>query len=94
MLTDLLNQYLFRQEPEFCVMIGKVTQKGSTFAVFSSKKIQQSETTKKKIKSIISLKWTPSEELLQLAAKETLMNSIFGNESDYNEGLFEIKCLA
>ena len=90
MLTDILLKYLFRQEDEFCVMLGQVTQKGSTFAILNSKRIWQSETTKKKIRSIINLKWTPSENLLQLAARQTLMDSIFGKESDYNGGLFKI----
>lgn len=90
MLTELLIKYVFRQEPEFCIFLGKVTQKGSTLAIFSSTKVWQRETLKTKLGSILRLRWNPSEYLLQLAAKETLMESIYGKENDYNEGLFMI----
>lgn len=90
MLTDILLKYLFRQEPEFCIRLGQVMQKGSTFAAFSSKSIWQSETLRKKIKSILTLKWTPTQNLLQSAARQTLMNSIFGDEPNYGDSLFKI----
>lgn len=90
MIAGLLIKYIFREEPEFCVMLGSVTQKGSTFAAFSSKEIWKKETIKKKLKSLLRLRWIPTEELIQSAAKLTLMESMFGDETDYGEGLFKI----
>jgi len=90
MLSQLLIKYIFRFDKEFCIFLGTVKQKGSTVAIFSSQKIWKRETFLKKLKSVLTLRWTPSENLVQLAAKETLNEAMFGNPSDYNEGLFKI----
>lgn len=90
MFSKLLIKYVFRQDAEFCVMLGQEKQKDSVYAVLESKQIWKSESFKKKIKSIVKFNWIPSEHLLQSAAKETLLVLIFGNELDYNDGLFKI----
>jgi hypothetical protein len=90
MLSRLLIKYIFRFDKEFCIFLGTVKQKGSTVAIFSSQKIWEREPLLKKIKSIITLRWTPAKDLIQLAAKETLNEVMFGYPSDYNDGLFKI----
>lgn len=90
MLSKLLIKYIFKYDEEFCIFLGAVKQKGTPVALFSSQKIWSKEPLAKKIKSLLTLKWIPSDHLIQLATKETFNDTMFGNPSDYNEGLFKI----
>ncbi len=90
MKSKQLLKYLFRCEPEFSIFLGTVKQKGSVVAFINAERVWHQESLSKKITSILSLNWRPSDYLIQRAAQETLNHSIFGNESDYNEGLIKI----
>jgi len=90
MLTNFIIKYLFRQEPELGIFLGSIKQKGSTIAYINSANIWEKEPFKKKIKSIFTLNWMPSENLIQIASKETLDQAIYGNKRDYNDGLLKI----
>ena len=90
MLTNFIIKYILRQDQEIGLFLGSVKQKGSTIAYVNSANIWRKEPLSKKIKSIFTLNWTPSENLIQTASKETLNQAIYGCEADYNEGLFKI----
>jgi hypothetical protein len=90
MISKLLVKYWFRQEEEFSVLLGPVKQKGSPVAFILSEKVWKQETFIKKVKSIITFNWTPSEPLLNKISKEVFLKKLFGNPSDYNEELFRI----
>lgn len=90
MFSKILLKYILRIEPEFCIHFGTELQKGSPIIYFSSSKVWEKETLAKKIKSIFSLKYIPTEEILEIAGKETIMESIFGKKEDYAEELYRI----
>lgn len=90
MLTNFLLKYIFRKEPELGVFLGTVVQEGSIIGYVNTKKVWEHEPLKIKLKSILKLNWIPSEDILRLARKEIFMESIYGYETDYNEGLFKI----
>ncbi len=90
MLRGLLTKYLFKVEGEVLVMIGSKTQAGSMFAVIPTEQLWKNETLGLKLRSILSLKWKPSDDLLQKAAIDVFMRDIFGNKSDYADSLFKL----
>ncbi len=90
MLRRLLIKYLFKIDDEVLVMIGSKTQKGSMFAVIQTERLWGKETLRLKLHSILSLKWKPSEDLLQKSAKDVFMRHIFGKKSDYADSLFKL----
>jgi hypothetical protein len=90
MITKFILKYLFRQDKELCVFLGTVMQKGSPIAFVSTEKVWKQETFNKKIKSLISFNWHPSEHLLDKISRQVFYDVIFGYPSDYNSELFKI----
>jgi hypothetical protein len=90
MLGKLLLRYVFRLEKEKTIVLGSIVQTGSMYAAIDMQKIWGKEKLTSKLKSIFQLRWKPSVELIDKAAKETFMRDIFGGESDYGEALFRI----
>jgi hypothetical protein len=89
-LSKLLLKYIFRVEDEIIVSLGTVKQKGSTVAILNSKQIWEQEPFKNKLKSIFRMKWQPSGESVQEAARQTLLENIFGTDADFGSTLFQI----
>ena len=90
MLSKILLKYLFRTESEFSLLFGTELQKGSPIIYVSSLRVWEKESFKKKIKSILSIKYYPTEQILEKAGKETVMETIFGNKENYGEELYRI----
>lgn len=90
MTSKFLLKYWFRQDEEIGILLGTIRQKGSPIAFVRPEKIWQQETFKKKIQSICTLNWKPSEHLLDKISREVFYEDIFGYPSDYNEALFKI----
>ena len=90
MLSKILLKYLFRTESEFSLLFGTELQKGSPIIYVSSLGVWKKESFKKKIKSILSIKYYPTEQILEKAGKETVMETIFGNKENYGEELYRI----
>ena len=90
MLTKLLIKYLFRQENEFIVFLGSEMQPGSLFAILDTRRLWAKESFAKRIKSLLKLKWIPSEEIIQDTTKEVFIKSTFGDYLDYGDELFKI----
>ena len=90
MILELILKYWFRQDKELGVLLGPVRQKGSPIAFVGTEKIWTQETFTKKLKSLISFKWQPSEHLLDRISREVFYEQIFGYPSDYNSELFKI----
>lgn len=90
MTSKFLLKYWFRQDEEIGILLGPIRQKGSPIAFVRPEKIWQQETFKKKIQSICTLNWKPSEHLLDKISREVFYEDIFGFPSDYNEALFKI----
>lgn len=77
-------------EDELVVTMGSKTQKGSLFMPVKTEYIWDEEPILKKAKSILKLKWNPTELIIQKIAKELYMVDVFGNENDYSEELFKL----
>ncbi|MFA7301955.1 MAG: hypothetical protein WC069_06615 [Candidatus Shapirobacteria bacterium] len=90
MFKTFLIKNVFGLEDELIVMIGSKTQKGSIFAPIRSIELWERESLTKKINSLISFKWTPTENLIKTAAKLIFMNDLFGTSEDYGDKLFEL----
>lgn len=75
---------------DIAVMIGTRIQKGSLFAPVKTKELWHRESFIKKLKSIFTFKWIPSEYLLQEGARYIFMNDIFGTPKDYGDKLFKL----
>jgi hypothetical protein len=90
MTSKFLLKYWFRQEEEIGILLGPIRQKGSPIAFVKAEKVWEQEIFKKKIKSIFTLNWKPSEHLLDKISREVFYEDIFGYPSDYNETLFKI----
>lgn len=90
MLSHFIIKYIFRKELEIGMFLGTVKQKGSTIIFLYSTKIWRKESLQKKIKSVLTFNWTPSEDLIQKANYEALNEIIYGHEDDYNKGLLKI----
>ena len=90
MISKFLLKYWFRQDGEIGILLGPIRQKGSPIAFVRAEKIWEQEIIKKKIQSIFTLNWKPSEHLLDKISREVFYEDIFGYPSDYNEALFKI----
>jgi hypothetical protein len=90
MITQFLLKYLFRHDSEYTVFFGSELQSGTITANFRSSEVWRKETLKKKLRSIFALKYEPSKNLIRLSAKATLIESVFGNESNYGETLLRV----
>lgn len=90
MLSKFLLKYIFRIEPEFSLLFGTELQEGSPIIYVSSLRVWKKESFKKKLKSILSAKYSPTEELLEKAGKEIAMETIFGSKENYGEELYKI----
>lgn len=72
------------------LFLGSFKQKGSTIIFFNSIDVWRKESLKIRIKSILTLNWNPSVTIVQQVGRETLNQVIYGDEADYNEGLYKI----
>lgn len=90
MITRFLLRYFFRKDEEIGVLLGLLRQKGSPIAFIRSQYVWQQETISKKIKSVLTFNWEPSEYLLDKISREVFYETTFGDKSDYNEALFKI----
>jgi hypothetical protein len=90
MLTKLIIKNLFRMGDDIAVMIGTKIQKGSLYAPVKTEELWHRESFIKKLKSIFTFTWTPSEHLLQEGARYIFMNDIFGTPKDYGDKLFKL----
>ncbi|MBX3239534.1 MAG: hypothetical protein KF679_06385 [Chitinophagaceae bacterium] len=81
---------MFKKDDELVIPLGRLLQKGSPFAVVKTEKLWELETFDRKVKSLFSLNWQPSEHLLDKISREVFYEEIFGLPSDYNSELFKI----
>lgn len=90
MIIRFLIKYIFRLESEYLMFLGSKVQKGSIHATIKMTVLWEKETIKKKIYSVLKLKWKPTEEILQTIGKDIMMNDVFGTSADYGNELFKL----
>lgn len=90
MISKFILKYWFRKDKELGVLLGSVRQKGSPISFVKAEKIWEQETFDKKVKSLLSFNWQPSEYLLDKISREVFYEEIFGYPSDYSSELFKI----
>ena len=71
-------------------MLSEDGKKGAMMAIVQVDGIWEKESFRNKLKSIVTLNWNPSKEILYPIIKRTFMDEVFGQENDYGEELFKL----
>ena len=88
--NQFMLKLLFRKENEQVFMLSEEGKKGAMMAIVQVDGIWEKESFRNKIKSIVTLNWNPSKEILYPIIKKTFMDEVFGQENDYGEELFKL----
>jgi hypothetical protein len=89
-LNQILIKALFRKEKEFAFMLSEEGKEGALMAILQMDEVWKKEHLSRKLKSIFSLTWNPSKDVIYPIIKRTFMNEVFGQENDYGEELFKL----
>jgi hypothetical protein len=89
-LVNFLIKYIFKLPEELIRGLGNQYQSDSIFAKVYLAELWKCLSFKDKLTSILTLRWQPTEEMIQDSAKLTLKKDLFGSKADYGEKLFEL----
>jgi hypothetical protein len=88
-MGSLLSKLLHLDE-EYIVHLGGVVQPGTIYAKMSGEELWPREQLTARVRSILQLKYVPSEKVALAFADECLLEEVFGNEDDFGPQLFRL----
>jgi hypothetical protein len=87
MFNKLILKYILRKDDESSLSLGAIDQPGALIVVIKTIDLWNRESFLKKIKSVLSLTWIPTEELVNEARESIFYDQVFGQHQDFSEEL-------
>ena len=90
MFNKLILKYILRKDDESSLSLGAIDQPGALIVVIKTIDLWNRESFLKKIKSVLSLTWIPTEELVNEARESIFYDQVFGQHQDFSEELYKL----